>query len=286
MNTGILHPGSEEERPTSPQLPSQSRSTSRRGLIALSVVVAVLAAYSLWGIQSDRKTLRTQRNTIDELSGKVAALTNGADTLQSRLTDTRSALDAARKRLDAADETAGHARALALQNRSETRRSAQQLEGALDSQQKQVVVLKGAVDGVQVNVSGNRNDIDRALGDLTQQSGLIARNRDELAALKRTGDRSYFEFDLRKSHQFTRVGPLSVRLNKTDEKHQRYTVTVVVNDRRVEKKDNALLEPVQFYIPGTHKLLELVAQQIGDGRIAGYVSSPKEVPEQPGSPTA
>jgi cell division protein FtsB len=286
MDTGILHPGSEEERPTPPQPSSQPRSTSRRGLIALSVVVAVLAAYSLWGIQRGRQTLRAQRDTISDLSGKLAALTDNAATLQSQLTDTRSALDAARERLAAADQTAGRARALALQNRSETRRSAQQLEGALDSQQKQVVVLKGAVDGVQVNVSGNRKDIDRALGDLTQQSSLIARNHDELAALQRSGDRSYFEFDLRKSHQFTRVGPLSVLLNKTDEKHQRYTVTVVVNDRRVEKKDNALLEPVQFYIPGTHKLLELVAQQIGDGRIAGYVSSPKEAPAQPSPPTA
>jgi cell division protein FtsB len=286
MDTGILHPGGEEERPAPPQPSSQPTSTSRRGLIALSVVLAVLAAYSLWGIQSGRSTLRAQRNTISDLSGKLAALTDNTAILQSQLTDTRSALDAARKRLAAADQTAGRARALALQNRSETRRSAQQLEGALGSQQKQVVVLKGAVDGVEVNVSGNRKDIDRALGDLTQQSSQIARNRDELVTLKHKGDRSYFEFDLRKSHGFTRVGPLSVLLNKTDQKHQRYTVTVVVNDRRVEKKDNALLEPVQFYIPGTHELLELVAQQIGDGRIAGYVSSPEELPAQPSSPTA
>jgi septal ring factor EnvC (AmiA/AmiB activator) len=275
MSTGILHPGNEEERPAAPSSQPTSTPPSRRGLIVLSVVVAVLVVYSLWGIQTSRASLRAQRTTIGDLSGKVADLTSDATTLQSQLADARSQLDAARKRLATTDETAGHARALALQNRKESQQSAKQFESAIDTQQEQVGVLKGAIGGVQTDVVGNRKDIDHALGDLTQQKSLIARNRDELEALKRTGDRNYFDFDLRKSNQFTHVGPLSVRLNKTDDKHQRYTVTVVVNDKRVEKKDNALLEPVQFYIPGTHNLLELVAQQVDHGRIVGYVSSPK-----------
>lgn len=279
MSTGILHPENEGERPAAPSPSSQPTSTptSRRGLIVLSVVVAALIVYSLWGIQTSRAALRDQRTTIGDLSGKVAALTSDATTLQSQLAHTRSQLDATRKRLAAADESAGRARALALQNRKQSQQKAQQFEGAIDTQQKQVGVLKGAVDGVQTDVVGNRKDIDRTMGDLTQQKSLVARNASELAALKQMGVRHYFDFDLRKSHQFTHVGPLSVRLNKTDDKHQRYTVTVVVNDKRVEKKDNALLEPVQFYVPGTHDLLELVAQQITHGRIVGYVSSPKEI---------
>jgi hypothetical protein len=279
MSTGILHPGNEEERPAAPSPSSQSTSTppARRGLVVLSVIVAVLVVYSLWGIQTSRAALRAQRTTIGDLSGKVAALTSGTTTLQSQLADARSQLDAARKRLATTDETAGRARALALQNHKESQQSAKELESAIDTQQEQVGVLKGAIGGVQTDVVGNRKDIDHALGDLTQQKSLIARNSDELEALKQAGVRNYYDFDLRKARQFTHVGPLSVRLNKTDQKHQRYTVTVVVNDKRVEKKDNALLEPVQFYVPGTHNLLELVAQQVGDGRIVGYVSSPKEI---------
>jgi hypothetical protein len=279
MSTGILHPGNEEERPAAPSASSQSSSTppARRGLIVLSVVVAVLVVYSLWGIQTSRAALQAQRTTIGDLSGKVVALTSDTTALHSQLADARKQLDTAEKRLATTDETAGRARALALKNRQETQQSAEQFESAIDVQQQQVGVLKGAVDGVQTGLVGNRKDIDRALGDLTQQKSLIARNRNELEALRRAGDRNYFEFDLRRSHQFTHVGPLSVRLNKTDQKHQRYTVTVVVDDKRVEKKDNALLEPVQFYVPGTHDLLELVAQQVDHGRIAGYVSSPKEI---------
>ena len=282
MTTGILEHRTEEQRPVAqePSSPPALTPPARdrgRALVALSAAVGLLAAYSLWGVQSSRSTLGTQRTAISDLSGKLAALATENATLKSQLGDTKSQLDAAEKRLAAADESADRARALAVRNGSEAQRAAERLGGAIDEQRTQVGALAGTVDGVKSDVGANRSDIDRALGSLGEQGGLIARNREELDALKRMGNRDYFEFDLRKSKEFTRVGPLALRLNKTDDGHQRYTVTVVVDDKRVEKKDNALLEPVQFYIPGTHSMLELVAREIQDGRIVGYVSSPKDV---------
>ena len=196
--------------------------------------------------------------------------------MKRQVADARSQLDAARKALAAADAAASQAGGLALRYRSEALGSAQRLESAIGEQETQVGALSGSVDGVRNDVSANRQDLDRALGNLNQQNDLIARNREELDAFKRSGSRDYVEFDLRESKAFTRVGRLLLRLNKTDDRHQRYTVTVVVNDRAVEKKDNALLEPVQFYMPGSRGVTELVAQEVQDGRIKGYVSSPKE----------
>jgi chromosome segregation ATPase len=249
---------------------------SRLALIALSAVVALLAAYSIWGVQSSRSTLGAQHAAISDLSSRLDSVTTENATLKTQLTGTRSQLDGVVKRLDEADQTADRARALALRNRAEAERSAKRLGGAIEEQQTKLGDLGGTVDGVKTDVATNRTDIERALGGLSEQKGLIARNQEELDALKRLGGREYTDFDLHKSNKFTHVGPVSVRLNKTDEKHQRYTVTLVVNDRRVEVKDNALFEPVQFYIPGTHSVMELVAQQIQNGRIVGYVSSPKE----------
>jgi hypothetical protein len=37
-----------------------------------------------------------------------------------------------------------------------------------------------------------------------------------------------------------------------------------------------IFEPVQFYMPGTRSVIELVAREVADGRILGYVSSPRE----------
>lgn len=281
MTTGILEPRTEEPRPTAQASFTPPTQERRRGFIALWAAVALLGVYSLWGVQSSRSTLGAQRTAMSDLSAQLAALATDNTALRSQLADTRSQVDEAGKRLAEADETADRARALALQNRSEAQRSAQRVGAAIDEQRtqvgEQVGALTGTVDGVKTDVGANRKDIERALGNLSEQGGLIARNREELDALKRMGTRDYFEFDLGKAKEFTRVGPLALRLNKTDDKHQRYTVTVVVDDKRVEKKDNALLEPVQFYVPGTRSLLELVAREIHDGRIVGYVSSPKEV---------
>jgi hypothetical protein len=275
MTTGIIEPRPEGERPTaSSSPPAFTPPALRWGLIALAALVALLAAYSIWGVQSSRSTLGTQGAAISDLSGRLDSVATENTTLKTQLADTRSQLDGAVKRLDEADQTAGRARALALRNRAEAERSAKQLGGAIEEQQTKLGDLGGTVDGVKTEVATNRTDIDRALGGLSEQKGLIARNQEELDALKRLGGREYTDFDLRKSNEFTRVGPVSVRLNKTDEKHQRYTVTLVVNDKRVEVKDNALFEPVEFYIPGTHSVVELVTQQIQNGRIVGYVSSP------------
>ena len=79
------------------------------------------------------------------------------------------------------------------------------------------------------------------------QSGLIATNGTELAALKRLGERNYFEFKLGKSKQPQRVGDITLKLSKADPKKNKYSVDVMADDKLTEKKDKNINEPVQFY---------------------------------------
>ena len=79
------------------------------------------------------------------------------------------------------------------------------------------------------------------------QSGLIATNGSELAALKLRGERNYFEFKLGKTKQPQRVGDITLLLKKTDPKKNKYTVEVMADDKLTEKKDRNINEPVQFY---------------------------------------
>ncbi len=137
--------------------------------------------------------------------------------------------------------------------------------------------MKGEVAETQQALAETQTELQRTIGDLGIQSGLIARNQEELDELKKRGERDYYEFNLRESKRYTRVGPVSIRLRDTDTKRQKYTVDLLTNDKRVEKKDKTLLEPVQFYIQGTRHLLEVVAFEVNDDQIIGYVSVPKEV---------
>jgi hypothetical protein len=126
------------------------------------------------------------------------------------------------------------------------------------------------------------------MGDLGVQSGLIARTREDLDALKRLGDRNIYDFNLVKTRQPQRVGPIQVRLTNADVKRSRYTVLVVADDRSIEKKDRTALEPVQFYMRGSRVPSELVVMEVTKDRITGYLSTPKELASAaaPASPTA
>jgi hypothetical protein len=109
-------------------------------------------------------------------------------------------------------------------------------------------------------------------------SGLIARNHDDLEELKRKGDRNYFEFTVQKAKTAQRVGPVQLKLDKTDQKKSKYTMTVLVDDKAIEKKDKTAGEPVQFYVKGAARMspYEIVVFDVGKNQITGYLATPKD----------
>jgi len=133
------------------------------------------------------------------------------------------------------------------------------------------------VSGVKSDLEATKGKLDRATGDMGVMSGLIARNHDDLEELKRKGDRNYFEFTIQKAKSAQRVGPVQIALNKTDPKKSKYTMTVLADDKSIEKKDKTSGEPVQFYIKGaTHySPYEIVVFDVGKNQITGYLSTPK-----------
>jgi hypothetical protein len=151
-----------------------------------------------------------------------------------------------------------------------------------------VGTLSGRVEGVQTEVQKNREEIERTIkeltsvkGDLGVQSGLIATNAKELNALRELGERNYFEFDLGKTKQPQRVGPVSIRLRGANLKRNRFTIELWADDKRIEKKDKTLLEPVQFYVQGSRMPYELVVNKLDKDHIAGYLATPKVEQRRP-----
>jgi predicted nucleic acid-binding Zn-ribbon protein len=140
-----------------------------------------------------------------------------------------------------------------------------------------VTKLNGDVSGVKNDLDATNSKLDRATGDMGVMSGLIARNHDDLEELKRKGDRNYYEFTVQKSKTPQRVGPVQMSLNKSDQKKSKYTMTVLADDKSIEKKDKTAGEPVQFYVKGTQHYApyEIVVFDVGKNQITGYLSTPK-----------
>lgn len=147
-----------------------------------------------------------------------------------------------------------------------------------------VTKLNGDVSGVRNDLEDTKGKLERATGDMGVMSGLIARNHDDLEELKRKGDRNYYEFTIQKSKTPQHVGPVQMSLNKTDQKRSKYTMTVLADDRSIEKKDKTAGEPVQFYVKGAARMApyEIVVFDVGKNQITGYLSTPKSA----GSTTA
>ena len=234
-------------------------------------------------------------------------------TLSNRLTKTETQLTQAQlandklagdlqqtnARLKVATETLGQsvgltqkqleARANDLMRRQEA--DAKRLESEQAAAQKQIGAVSTDVSSVKTDVGGVKTDVAQTKtelqtaqaqlqsmrGDMGVQSGLIATNHDELEILKHKGDRNYYEFTLHKN-QRQPVSTVGLELKKADTKHSRYTLEVYADDKKIEKKDRGLNEPVQFYTGKDNYLYELVVNNMSKDQIQGYVSTPKAAP--------
>ena len=148
--------------------------------------------------------------------------------------------------------------------------------------------LTGTVDEVKVDVEETKakleatiSDLSSVKGDLGVQSGLIATNSGELNALRELGEKNYYEFDLTKTKKPQRVGSIQIKLKRTDPKRNKFTVDIWADDKRIEKKNKTLLEPVQFYVIGSRQPYEIVVNKREKNRIAGYLATPKVEQRRP-----
>ncbi|MEO8027417.1 MAG: hypothetical protein ABI823_13140 [Bryobacteraceae bacterium] len=139
----------------------------------------------------------------------------------------------------------------------------------------EVGTVKSDVAATKSELEKTISDLKRTSGDLGVQSGLIATNGKELAALKALGERNIFDIKLAKTKAPQKIGDISVLLKKADPKKNRYTIEIVADDKRVEKKDKTVNEPLQFYTSKARQPYEIVVNEVKKDYIGGYLATPK-----------
>jgi len=143
-----------------------------------------------------------------------------------------------------------------------------------------VTAVKADVVSAQAGLQKAGAELARVNGDLGMLSGLIATNSKELAALRERGDRNYYEFALNRSDAGKKVNNIALTLKKTDPKKNRYTMEILSDDKRVEKKDKTINEPVQLMVAGNREPYEIVVNRVNKDQIIGYLSTPKVTTKQ------
>jgi cell division protein FtsB len=276
----------------SPNVPSpqesyhyESTGTPRWIAVLFGVVIAGLAvlgyaSYSTQSRMSGDLAKQQEQNKI---------LTAQLDQANSRIADLKSQMEITTQRVGLTQSELAQAKSRAESIRKDQQASDQKLTAQLGQAQKEneekIGAVANEVGGAKKDIEATKTDLEatkgkleRSLGDMNVMSGLIAHNRDDLEDLKRRGDRNYYEFTLQRSKTAQRVGPVQMSLNKTDPKKAKYTITVVADDKTIEKKDKTSGEPVQFYVKGSSRMApyEIVVFDVGKNQITGYLATPKE----------
>jgi len=161
---------------------------------------------------------------------------------------------------------------------SEVKQSATQANSKIGEVSTDVGSLRSQASATQSQLEKTIADLKSTKGDLGVQSGLIATNAGELAALKRLGERNYFEFNLGKDAEKKpqRVGDITIQIKKLDPKKNKYTINVMADDKLTEKKDKGVNEPIQFYTSKARQPYEIVVNSVAKDQLKGYLSTPKE----------
>ena len=289
----------------SPTTIYQAPEPPRSGLLpalAAGAIIALVAANIYLYVQIDhlrtdvskvQESLMTELTNLKDASSVTSASqTRHLETLKQELEAARTqARDQARTLSSQAKvEAAAHADQLARQIQAEEAKVQQQVSSEI-SDVKQAATTANAkiadvstdVGGVKTQVSATQAELQKTIadlksarGDLGVQSGLIATNASELQALRRLGERNYFEFKLGKTKAPQRVGDITLQLKRTDPKRNKYTVDVMADDKLTEKRDKNINEPVQFYTSKAKQPYEIVVNQVQKDMIVGYLTTPKE----------
>jgi len=221
-------------------------------------------------------TSQTNKRTVDSLKQDVAAARQAANAAagEAKVEATKHADDLAAKLQAAQAEQAKQVAAVSTDLSSVKTETAAN-NSKIGEVSSEVGTVKTDLTSTKSELEKTIADLKRTNGDMGIQSGLIATNSKELAALKQLGERNYVEFKLAKEKTPRKVGDLQLRLTSADPKKNRYTVEVIADDKKVEKKDRTVNEPVQFMLSKATLPYELVVNEVRKDMITGYVAAPK-----------
>jgi len=240
------------------------------GIVALIVVAGIAFGYGyrqqiLVGHLTAQESMANA--TINEMQGQL-------NTVTAKLNEMTAAQQAAAEQAKA---SAAHANAAGTKAASGKKGAAEskrlkELQARIDEQQKE---LKDTQD----QVAKNRTDLEGNLSSTRDElNGSIAKTHDELVVLQKRGERNYFEFDLAKSKQFQRFGPLTLSLRRADSKHMNYDMSMVVDDNQLSKKRVNLYEPIWIHTENESQPVQVVVNKISKNFVHGYISAPKDKP--------
>ena len=238
----------------------------------------LLSAFVMFSMYGRIQQLEVGLATSDEQQAKLAQKLDVAEaSMQSTVAGVNEKLGTAQQELETRSAQLQKQHKASL-NRLVKEQKAQMeaVSGEVEGVKSEVGTVKTDMEATKSDLAATKDKLDHTIGDLGMQSGLIAHTREDLEALRRKGERNYYEFTLLKGQGPVRVSTVSLALKKVDPKNSKFTLNVIADDRTIEKKDRTMYERLQFYTAKDRQLYEVVVFTAEKNKVAGYLSTPKE----------
>jgi chromosome segregation ATPase len=250
------------------------------------IVLGLIAIGGLWfGWNASSKLDTTQQTMSAQIKTSQQAVQQDVSSLKDRLAqdekanaDLQGDLTVVTKKLKITQGQLKNAREEATKLNDATSQKLTALDSSVHSElatkatSDDVKTVDTKVGTVQTDLNSTKEDLKMARSEM---GTLIARNHDEIDQLRRLGERDYVEFHVDGKNKRVKVGNVTVELKNVNEKNNRFTVAMVVEDKKFEKKNRAVNEPIFFYTSGARFPEEMVINKIGKNTVSGYVSIPK-----------
>jgi hypothetical protein len=239
-------------------------------VVALLVVAGVSFAY----VSRERSQLNELKATNQSLSSSITELKTEMQAMGDKL----NRPPAPAERIVAQVAPRANAQSRPPARVADSRYT--QMQRRLANQEKELSStredLSKTRDDLEGKLNSTRDELSGSLSSTRDElNGSIGRTHDDVVALQRRGERNYYEFQLTKSKEFRRVGPLSLSLRKVNTKRKSYDLAMFVDDNQMQKKSVNLYEPVWINLEDRPQPVQLVVNQIGKDQIQGYISEPK-----------
>jgi chromosome segregation ATPase len=270
--------------------------------LVLIVILLLAVVYLFYDASQQKKATQAELSKITgqiqnlesthkmgeaSLASQIKNLSTDIAGTQDAVGSTKAELTKTAMRIQAEGQKTKTELSQAIASKADTTQVEAQVKAAKDEAENKIGQVNTEVGGVKTQVTQVKTDLDTTRRDLegTQRqlvdvrdtlSAAVAKNSSELSQLRLKGERDYFEFTLPKKNEITKVEDIRIVLTNTDQKKNKFSIKILVDDSALEKKDRSINEPIQFLV-GQHRVrYEVVVNWVQKNKAGGYLSIPKD----------
>ena len=274
-----------------PQAPTAARPAAAR-LTGLIFVLVAIAAMVFLGYKILPQVARDSASVGDpalaSLDKRLGAIEGRLEKLENRRAPATAIKEepADPKKISSSNNANTPARTV-YQISPAPREQARKAPGAASSPDpttaKRLSALQQGLGALESDSAGNReawqattDKLADVAGQVGTQNVLILKNQDEVNLLLARSQRTAIPFELHRGSDSQQIGPVNLGLKSTNQKSQRYTLCVYVQQSCLELKDRALFEVTEFVVTRDSAALQLIATKISKDGILGFLEVPQE----------